>query len=124
MAYDGSENVSSAYGYYIDDFQWPEMAGIFAVKGNRQSPFTGYYMGRERIMGAVTATWGASAPTRPGISFHWRTQLVINVAEDGCSTNLRTRLFQPGTGKVPGKPGDFLRRSVFRRHVSQRSDSA
>ena len=25
MAYDGTENVSSAYGYYIDDFQWPQM---------------------------------------------------------------------------------------------------
>ena len=113
MAYDGTENVSSAYGYYIDDFQWPEMAGIFAVKGNKQSPFTGYYMGRERIMGAVNATWGPSAATRPGISYHWRTQLVINVAEDGRSTNLRTRLFQPRTGKVPGKAGDFYGAMFF-----------
>jgi hypothetical protein len=113
MAYDGTENVSSAYGYYIDDFQWPEMAGIFAVKGNKQSPFTGYYMGRERIMGAVNATWGPSAATRPGISYHWRTQLVINVAEDGRSANLRTRLFQPRTGKVPGKAGDFYGAMFF-----------
>jgi hypothetical protein len=113
MAYDGTENVSSAYGYYIDDFQWPEMAGIFAVKGNKQSPFTGYYMGRQRIMGAVNATWGPSAPTRPGISYHWRTQLVINVAEDGRSANLRARLFQPRTGKVPGKAGDFYGAMFF-----------
>jgi hypothetical protein len=113
MAYEGAENVSSAYGYYIDDFQWPEMAGIFAVKGNKQSPFTGYYMGRERIMGAVNATWGPSAATRPGISYHWRTQLVINVAEDGRSANLRTRLFQPRTGKEVGKAGDFYGAMFF-----------
>jgi SnoaL-like domain len=113
VAWDGTENVSSAYGYYIDDFQWPQMAGIFAVKGNKQSPFTGYYMGRERIMGAVNATWGPSAPTRPGISYHWRTQLVINVAEDGRSANLRTRLFQPRTGKEVGKAGDFYGAMFF-----------
>jgi SnoaL-like domain len=113
LAYDGTENVSAAYGYYIDDFQWPQMAAIFAVEGNKQSPFTGYYMGRERIMGAVNATWGPSAATRPGISYHWRTQMVINVAEDGRSANLRARLFQPRTGKVPGKAGDFYGAMFF-----------
>jgi hypothetical protein len=107
MAYDGTENVSSAYGYYIDDFQWPQMGAIFAEKGNKQSPFTGYYMGRERISRAATVSWGAPSPTRPGISYHWRTQLVIQVAGDGRSANLRTRLFQPRTGKEPGGPGAF-----------------
>ncbi|MEI9852233.1 MAG: nuclear transport factor 2 family protein [Sphingomonas sp.] len=104
-AWDGVENVSSAYGYYIDDFQWPQMAAIFAVKGNKQSPFTGYYMGRDRIMQAVTVTWGAPPLTRPGISYHWRTQPVIHVSADGRSANLRTRLFQPRTGKQPWAPG-------------------
>jgi hypothetical protein len=107
MAYDGTENVSSAYGYYIDDFQWPQMGAIFAEKGNKQSPFTGYYLGRERIAQAATVSWGAPSPTRPGISFHWRTQLVIHVASDGRSANLRTRLFQPRTGKKPSAPGAF-----------------
>jgi hypothetical protein len=99
LAYEGAENVSAAYGYYIDDFQWLEMAGIMAEKGNKQSPFAGYYLGRERIKGAVTATWGPTAPTRAGISYHWRTQPVILVSEDGRSANLRTRLFQPRTAK-------------------------
>jgi hypothetical protein len=99
LGFDASENVSSAYGFYIDDFMWDEMGAIFAVKGNKQSPFTGYYLGRDRIMGAVNATWGPAAPTRPGISYHWRTQPVIFVSQDGRSANLRTRLFQPRTGK-------------------------
>jgi hypothetical protein len=99
LAFDASENVSSAYGFYIDDFMWDEMGAIFAEKGNKQSPFTGYYLGRDRIMGAVNATWGPVAPTRPGISYHWRTQPVILVSHDGRSANLRTRLFQPRTGK-------------------------
>jgi hypothetical protein len=113
MAYDGTENVSSAYGYYIDDFQWPQMAAIFAEKGNKQSPFAGYYMGRERIAKAATTMWGASSPVRSGISFHWRTQPVIFIAEDGRSTNLRVRLFQPRTGKEAAKSGEFYGASLF-----------
>ncbi len=34
-AREGTENVSAAYGFYIDDSQWPEMAGIFSEKGNK-----------------------------------------------------------------------------------------
>ncbi len=58
LAYEGAENVTAAYGYYIDDFQWKEMADIISLKGNKQSPFAGYYLGRDRIMGAVNASWG------------------------------------------------------------------
>ncbi|MCW3837695.1 nuclear transport factor 2 family protein [Sphingomonas canadensis] len=106
-AWDGAENVSSAYGYYLDDFRWTEMSAIFAEKGNKQSPFAGYYLGRARIDGAANAMWGASPETRPGISYHWRTQPVIHVSEDGRSANIRVRLFQPRTWKEPSRPGAF-----------------
>jgi hypothetical protein len=100
MAHDGTENVSAAYGYYIDDFQWPAMGAIFAEHGSKQSPFAGYYFGRERISKAAVTMYGSTAPeTRSGIAFHWRTQPVINVSADGRSANLRTRLFHPDTGK-------------------------
>jgi len=99
IAYDATENVSAAYGYYLDDFQWTELSSLFAEKGNKQSPFAGYYMGRDRIMGAANAMWGPAPPMRAGISYHWRTQHVIHVSHDGRSANLRTRLFQPRTSK-------------------------
>jgi hypothetical protein len=114
MAYDGTENVSSAYGYYLDDFQWPQLGAIFAEKGNKQSPFAGYYIGRERITRAATTMWGTASPARSGISYHWRTQLVVHVAEDGRSTNLRTRLFQPRTSKQPAREDSgFLGGALF-----------
>jgi hypothetical protein len=107
-AFEGVENVSSAYGFYIDDFQWPQMAAIFAEKGNKQSPFVGYYMGRNRILGAVNASWGPAPKLRSAISFHWRTQPVIHISQDGRSANLRTRLFQPRTSKSPNAtPSSF-----------------
>ncbi|HEY8508174.1 MAG TPA: nuclear transport factor 2 family protein, partial [Steroidobacteraceae bacterium] len=113
MAYDGTENVSSAYGYYIDDFQWPQLGAIFAEKGNKQSPFAGYYVGRDRITRAATTMWGTSSPARAGISYHWRTQLVVHVAADGRSANLRTRLFQPRTGKEPATGTSFYSSPLF-----------
>lgn len=113
MAWDGTESVSSAYGYYIDDFQWPQLGAIFAERGNKQSPFAGYYIGRDRITTAATTMWGTARAARAGISYHWRTQLVVNVAADGRSANLRTRLFQPRTAKEIAKEGDFYGASLF-----------
>jgi hypothetical protein len=107
LAYDGAENVSSAYGYYIDDFQWRDMAALFAENGNKHSPFAGYYFGRERITEAATSFWGSPPVTRPGISYHWRTQPVISVSPDGRSASFRVRLFQPRTHKRPSRAGDF-----------------
>jgi hypothetical protein len=97
-AYDGVVNVSSAYGYYIDDFHWLEMASIFAEHGNKHSPFAGFYLGRDRVQAAATTMWGEPPELRSGISFHWRFQPVIHVSRDGRSANLRTRLWQPRTG--------------------------
>jgi hypothetical protein len=109
LTYDGTENVSSAYGHYLDDFQWPGMSGIFAVKGNKQSPFAGYYFGRDRIAGAATAMYGKTPdPTsvmRARLAIHWRIQPVIHVSHDGRSTLLRTRLFHPNTGKYDAASG-------------------
>ena len=109
LAYDGTENVSSAYGHYLDDFQWPGMSGIFAVKGNKQSPFAGYYFGRDRIAGAATAMYGQTpdpaSVRRARLAIHWRIQPVIHVSHDGRSTLLRTRLFHPNTGKYDKASG-------------------
>lgn len=112
-AYDGAENVSSAYGLYIDDGQWPQMGAIFGKKGAKQVPFAGFYIGSERITRYGVEQYGQPPVTRPGISFHWRIQPVILVAADGRSANIRTRLFQPRTSKEQSKPGAFLGASMY-----------
>lgn len=102
-AWDGAENVSSAYGNCLDDFQWPCMSGIFAKNGNKQSPFAGYYFGRDRIAGAAAAMYGEtpdpSTVKRERLAVHWRIAPVINVSHDGRSALLRTYLFHPNTAK-------------------------
>jgi hypothetical protein len=101
-AYDAVENLSGAYAYDLDDFQWPRMAGLFAEHGHKQSPFAGYYLGRERILEAATTSHGPPKPLdalRERLVVHWRPQSVIMVSHDGRSANLRTRLFQTRSAK-------------------------
>jgi hypothetical protein len=107
LAYDGVENVSSAYTYYLDDYQSHQFGALLAEKGFKMSAFAGYYVGRDRVTEAGVRVWGKPPVTRPGIHFHWRPQPVIMVAPDGRSANLRTRLFQPRTGKTVGGAGDW-----------------
>jgi hypothetical protein len=117
LAWDGTENVSAAYGYYLDDWQWPCMSGVFAVNGHKSSPFAGYYFGRDRISGAVNASYGEPRDTatakRAFIAIHWRIQPVINVSHDGRSTLLRTRLFHHSTGIYDDPDGGLFRRTAI-----------
>jgi CubicO group peptidase (beta-lactamase class C family) len=107
LAYDATENVSSAYGDYLDDFQSDNFSALLARDGFKMSAFAGYYVGRERVAEAGRRVWGPAPETRSGISFHWRVQPVILVSDDGRSANQRVRLFQPRTGKEVGGPGGF-----------------
>jgi hypothetical protein len=102
-AYDGAENVSSSYGFFIDDFQWSDMAKTFGKRGAKEVPFAGYYAGAERIAHSVYLEYGdARVSGRSGIAFHWRIQPVINVVSDGRSASVRTYLFHPETAKKQG----------------------
>ena len=99
-AWDGVENVSAAYGEYLDDLDFGPLAAIFAERGNKEIPFTGFYVTRESIAkrDEGRADPSANGPrARTFLSIHLRTQPVILVAEDGRSAAIRTRLFQPGS---------------------------
>lgn len=107
LAYDATENVSSAYGDYLDDFQSDNFSALLATDGFKMSAFAGYYVGRDRVAEAGRRVWGPAPETRAGVSFHWRVQPVILVSDDGRSANQRVRLFQPRTGKTVGEPRGF-----------------
>jgi hypothetical protein len=98
-AYDGTENVSSAYGDYLDDLDFGELAKIFALKGVKEIPFTGFYVGRESIARRETSSVQSSPKARTSLTLHLRTQPVILVANDGRSSSIRTRLFQPASSR-------------------------
>ena len=101
-AYDGALNMTGAYTHYIDDGQWTSMGAIFAENGNKQVPFNGYYIGPERIAHRPGAQPAANS-TNPGRGgWHWLMQPVIDVAPDGRSAKMRTRLFHPAASATGG----------------------
>jgi hypothetical protein len=100
-AYDGAMNMTASYTFYLDDGQWTSLGAAYAVRGAKQVPSTGFYIGPERIAHRTGATPAVNS-TNPGRGgWHWLMQPVIDVAADGRSTKMRTRLFHPlpsGTG--------------------------
>jgi hypothetical protein len=110
-AYDGATNVSAAYGFYVDDNDAAGWAGVMAEKGFKESPFTGFHIGRDALIKARVR--GPGPKIQAGISYHWLMQPVVLVSDDGRSSTGRFRLFQPRTGKTVGKAGEFLAASFW-----------
>ena len=44
-AWDGAENMNSAYGDYLDDLDFGPLGKLFARNGNKEVPFSGVYVG-------------------------------------------------------------------------------
>jgi hypothetical protein len=101
-AWDGAENLNSAYGDYLDDLDFGPLGRLFAKNGIKEVPFKGMYITRERIMARDATSAAPGSRPRTSIPIHWRTQPVILVAEDGRSASLRSRLFQGGSARTRG----------------------
>jgi hypothetical protein len=94
VAQDGAENVSNAYGYYIDEFLWDETADVFASNGEKELSYIGNYIGRERIRASLVARYGRGGRRAAGMTLHQKVAPVVTVAPDGASARVRTKLFQ------------------------------
>ena len=99
-AWDGAENMNSAYGDYLDDLDFGPLGKLFAREGHKEVPFRGIYVGRERIVARDATSPPPGLRPRTSIPIHWRTQPVILVAEDGRSASIRSRLFQGGSSRA------------------------
>ena len=94
-AYHASENLATAYGFYIDEFKWDETADIFSRAGWKELSYVGTYSGRERIRESLKRRY--PNPKSPDfLTVHQVVQPVIHVSADGRSAKIRARLFQMG----------------------------
>ncbi|MEG3149078.1 nuclear transport factor 2 family protein [Sphingomonas sp. ZT3P38] len=93
-AHDGAENVSNAYGYYIDEFRWDETADLFATDGWKELSYIGTYIGRERVRGSLLSRYGRAGRSPAFMAIHQKTQPYVTVSDDGQRANIRLRLFQ------------------------------
>jgi hypothetical protein len=99
-AWDGAENMNSAYGDYLDDLDFGSLGKLFARNGTKEVPFSGVYVGRERIIARDATSPPPGSRPRVMLPLHWRTQPVILVASDGRSASIRSRLFQPASSRT------------------------
>ncbi len=94
-AYDGAENVASAYSYYLDEFRWDDAADLFAANGWKELPYVGIYQGRERIRASMRMLYPTGGRPAGFFAIHQTMQPVIHVAADGASAKIRLRVLQP-----------------------------
>jgi ABC-type nitrate/sulfonate/bicarbonate transport system substrate-binding protein len=99
VAQDGSENISNAYGYYIDEFLWDNTADSFATQGEKELSYIGNYIGRERIRESLFARYGRGGRRAAGMTLHQKTAPVVTVAPDGRSARVRTKLVQMNSAR-------------------------
>ena len=94
-AYHASENLATAYGYYIDEFAWDQTADLFSRDGFKELSYVGTYVGRERVRESMKRRY--PNPKSPDfLTIHQVVQPVIHVSADAKSAKIRGRLFQMG----------------------------
>jgi hypothetical protein len=93
-AWVAADNLVGAYGYYVDQFAWPQLANLFAENGWRELPFIGVLAGREKILEGATIRYGRSTPRPEFQTLHMLTQPFVSVRGDGERAQVRARLIQ------------------------------
>ena len=88
------DNLTSAYGYYLDKNLWNDLADLFAVEGAIELAQRGIYIGRERVRAFLFNVFGAPGPTEGRLGNHIQWQPVIHVAADGQTAKIRSRMMQ------------------------------
>ncbi|WP_298163231.1 nuclear transport factor 2 family protein [Brevundimonas sp.] len=92
-AYDAVENISSTFGYYLDDYQWQRYVENYSVDGWRRKASGSIYIGRDSIFKGEALSYGPMPTTRDWIRLHTRLQPVIDIQPDARSAYIRTRMF-------------------------------
>lgn len=100
--YDEIENLQDAYGYYLDKSLWSDIADLFANDGTLQIGHSGVQVGRRRILAFLRAS-GPEGPVRGVLNSQLQLQPLIDVAPDGKTAKIRSRLLQ-FTRSSDGRP--------------------
>ena len=89
---DAIKRLQRAYGYYVDEALWDEIANLFAADGSIEIGLDGVYVGRERVREYLYALGGGEAGLAAGeISEHMQVMPVITLAPDGQTAKGRWR---------------------------------
>lgn len=93
-AFDGAENVSDAYGYYIDQFAWANTAELFSRDGWKELSYIGTFIGKDRVRQSMIQRYGEGGPSAVTQAIHQKTQPYVTVLDGGQRAFVRLRLMQ------------------------------
>jgi ketosteroid isomerase-like protein len=93
-AFDAAENVSNAYGYYIDQFAWRLTGELFARDGWKELSYIGTFIGKDRVRDSMIQRYGEGGPNPAFQAIHQKTQPYVTVLDGGTRAMIRTRLMQ------------------------------
>jgi hypothetical protein len=86
------EYLHNAYAYYLDRWQWDDVADLFADDGTLELAQRGVYVGKARVRAALNL-FGDAGLHQGEVFDHLQYQPVIHVAADGQSARGRFREF-------------------------------
>ena len=107
IGFDATENLNSAYGYYLDESAWDSVADICATNCEFELSDVGIYIGRERARQSLKLRYPTNGRGPNSYTIHQLTQPVIHVSADGQKARARLRLFQSG-GAANGSSGSWI----------------
>jgi hypothetical protein len=88
------KRLQRAYGYYVDQAKWDDVANLFARDGTIEIAKDGVYVGQERVRAYLYALGGGKVGLSEGrLNEHIQLQPVVDVAADGKSAKGRWRAF-------------------------------
>src|SRR5581483_2640477 len=95
-SYEELENLESAYGYYLDKNLWNDLADLFAPDGSIELAQRGVYRGQDHVRVFLLKVFGRGqeGPVAGRLGNHLQLQPVIDVAADGRSARIRSRMLQ------------------------------
>lgn len=95
-SYEELENLESAYGYYLDKNLWNDLADLFARDGSMELAQRGVYRGQDHVRAFLFTVFGRGkeGPVAGRLGNHLQLQPVIDVAPDGQSAKIRSRMLQ------------------------------
>jgi ketosteroid isomerase-like protein len=105
-AFDAAENVSNAYGYYIDQFAWALTGELFARDGWKELSYIGTFIGQDRVRDSMIQRYGEGGPNPAFQAIHQKTQPYVTVLGDGTRAMIRTRLMQFNSSSTG--PGSWI----------------
>jgi hypothetical protein len=84
------EYLHNAYSYYLDRWQWDDVADLFAQDGTIEYAQRGVYAGKDRIRRSLEL-FGAQGLHQGELFDHVQYQPVVHVAADGLTAKARVR---------------------------------